>query len=193
MSAKAEISKEENSVVEQKPSPPLERMSAWAMMWLWGALLLYTPIYLNVTGTWQAPFNVLGLIAIIISFGGAVIELGKLRKNDGFKYWGVSLVFLLPALLLHLGVAFRYIVPPWDTVAKIAVLILIAIGGPLLFLGLPYMFWKPTQNVAEISPQQLAEQKEAKRKTDINTIVSAIIALLSLLTAIVKFVADIKH
>jgi hypothetical protein len=192
MHAKAEISNLENSV-EEKASPPLERMSAWATIWLWGALLLYAPIYLNIIGTWRAPFNILGLVAIIISFGGAVIELGKLRKNDGFKYWGVSLVFLLPALLLHLGVAFAYLVSPWDTVAKIAVLILIGIGGPLLFLGLPYMFWRPTQSVTELSPQQLAEQKEAKRKTDINTIVSAIIALLSLLTAIVKFVADIKH
>jgi len=152
---------------------------------LWGALLLYAPVYLGIIGIWRAPFNIL--------FGGAVIELGKLRKNEGVKYWGISLVFLLPALLLHLGVTFAYLVSPWDTVAKIAVLILMAIGGPLLFLGLPYMFWKPSSNVSEFSPQQLAEQKEAKRKIEINAIVSEIIALLSLLTAIVKFVADIKH
>lgn len=61
----------------------------------------------------------------------------------------------------------------------------------MIFLGLPYMFWKEEVSQPTISPEQIAERNEAKRKADINTIVSVIIALLSLLTAALKFVTDV--
>jgi hypothetical protein len=187
---------EQRPSANKKPGPPTLGLAIVADFWLWGALLLLAPSYFTITSGWRVPFLVLGFISLTISFGGALLEIGKLRKSEGLSYWGVSLVFLVPAAALFLSVRYGAITGALAIASKIAVLLLAAIGGPLFFQGLPYFFWKtpaptpPPEQPAPPSPSQIASAA-AKRKTSLEIIANVIVALLALATAIVALVEKI--
>jgi hypothetical protein len=180
----------------KKPRPPLSGLAIVASLWLWGTILFYIPTYLNIVGGWRIPFNVLGAIALIISFGGALLELGKFWKSEALSYWGVGIIFLIPAIIFLVLVKLYPLAPLWETLAKIAALVLLAFSGPLFFMGIPYFFWKAPQgqepkHAEETSAQEASAQEMAQREAKFTTIASIIIALLSLATALVKLVSEV--
>lgn len=125
---------------KQKLGPPTLGLSIVADFWLWGAILILAPTYFAITSGWRIPFFILGFISLTISFGGALIEIGKLRKSEGLSIWGVSLVFIVPAIVLFLLVYYGRITGTLAVVSKVAILLLTAVGGPLFFQGIPYFF-----------------------------------------------------
>lgn len=187
--------KEEVKETQKKPSPPTLGFAVVADLLLWGALLLYAPTYFTVTSGWRFAFYIPGFILLLISFVGALIELGKIWKSEGLSYWGVSLVFLIPAVALFLAVERNIITGTLRTVAKIGFLILISIGGPLFFHGIPYFFWKDEVDIQStgISPtsDQETQHKSRKLKTNLEVVANIVIALLALATAIVTLVEKI--
>jgi len=185
-----------NKEKSKKPQHPLSGLSIVASLWLWGSILFYAPIYFGISGGWRIPFNLFGTIAIIISFAGALIELGKYWKNEGWSYWGVGLVFLIPSVILFSLVKIYTMSPILLTTAKIGALVLLALSGPFIFMGIPYFFWREPQAqilkpAKDIPKEEAAAEKLAKREARFTTIASIIIACLSLATAVVKLVLEI--
>ena len=179
----------------KKPEPPLSGLAIVASLWLWGAILVYAPNYLNIVGGWRIPLNVLGAIALIISFGGALIELGKFWKSEALSYWGVGIIFLIPAIIFFVLAKLYPLAPLWETLAKIAALLLLAFSGPFFFMGMPHLFWRISQGQEPRQAEKVSAQettaKAAQRKARFNTIASIIIALLAFATAVVKLASEI--
>ena len=92
--------------------PPTLGLAVVADLWLWGGLTILAPTYLAIRG-WDLAFNVVGLGMLVISFSGALLELSKLWQSEGLKYWGVSLVFLFPALILSSRLDKEMYQDPW--------------------------------------------------------------------------------
>ena len=173
----------------KKPQPPLSGLAIVASLWLWGTILFYAPTYLDIVGGWRVPFNVLGAIALIISFGGALVELGKFWKSEALSYWGVGLVFLIPAGILFALVEFYSLSSVLETIAKVAALLLLAFSGPFFFMGVPYFFWKEkqkqfSQSEEDVPEEEVVAQRLARREARFTTIASIIIAFLSLASAV---------
>jgi len=188
--------KEQKSKKPKKPQPPLSGLAIVASLWLWGAILFYAPTYLSIVGGWRIPFNVFGAIALITSFAGALIELGKFWKSEALSYWGAGLVFLIPAGILFALVEFYSLSPVLETIAKVAALLLLAFSGPFFFMGVPHFFWKEkqeqvSQTTEEIPEEEIMAQKLARREARFTTIASIIIAFLSLATAVIKLGLEI--
>jgi hypothetical protein len=182
----------QNKQKEKKPSPPTSGLAIAGALWIWGFLLMYAPPYLGIIGWWEYPFYVLGFIVLTISLAGALTELGKLRQSEGLSNWGVSLVFLLPALALYLLVKYQRITGTLVIPAKIAVLLLVAIGVPFIFLGVSYFFWK-TEHLEppQKSSEQIAVSRVEKAKPTLEVIANIFVAMLALTTAIVTLVEKI--
>ena len=179
-----------------KPRPPTLGLSTAAGLWLLGSVILYAPSYLGITSGWQILFIVVGLLVLVVSFAGAVTELGKLWNSQGLTYWGASLVFFLPAFLLHLAVTYQSISGAFAIVAKVGVLVFIVVGGGLFFQGMPFFFWKQdsSQKPKVVQPADSPDaqsEKAAKFKTNLEIIASIIVALLSVATATVTLIEKI--
>ncbi len=175
---------------EKKPRPPALGLAVVADLWLWGSLLLFAPNYFGIVSGWQIPFYVLGGLALVISFGGALIELGRLWKTEALSYWGAAIILLVPAGALCVSIERQFITGALGIIARIGVLILTAIGGSLFFHGVPYLFWQQNGKAGESLPDSVkvpdnSGEKQAKRKANMETIANVIVALLSLATAIV--------
>ncbi len=183
-----------NNAKPKKPSPSTMGLAVVADLWLWGAIFLYTPNYFGITSGWQYLITILGYIALIISFAGALTELGKLWKSEGLGYWGASLVFLIPSISLYFAVKFQRITGTMANVAKIGAIILMMIGGPLFFHGIPYLFWKKDTEGQEITQSTTFMDKvsnKESRKFNLEAMANIIVALLALATAIVTLVEKI--
>jgi cation transport ATPase len=187
---KQKMSEQQEQKVPEKSKRLLPGLTVAAILWLWGSLLLYAPIYLGIAGWGRILFNVLGGLAIAISLLVAIEELTELWKKKAMGYWSISLVFLVPAVILHLAVMFASLPSLWETVARIVALILVFIGGPFVIVGLSNVLWKPKPQRAEqayqISIVEAAERKADRRRANF----SLSIALLTLATTIIKLVFE---
>lgn len=183
-------SEQEKQKTSEESNPVLEGMFVAAIFWLWGALFLYAPVYLGIFGRWRTVFHVLGGLVLTISLIGAIVELNELRKNKAVTYWSVAMVFFIPAIFFQLGVMFGTFSSLWEKAAKIAVLILVFIGGPFLVMGLAYFLSrsaeKQEQKTSKTSSEEMAKQKANKRKADL----TLIITLLALATVVIKFIQE---
>jgi hypothetical protein len=161
---------------------PLNGVSLAGAFWLWGSIVLYAPIYLGIIG-FQWIFNAIGALFLTIGLMGALIEIDKMFKNEGFSYFGIGSFFVVPALLIHIYVSFNTVEPIWQMILKIGVLFLIGIGGLFFLVGLPYFFWNPSKKEKESTE----EEKIEKNKLNVNTVMSLVIALLTFVTFLLKF------
>ena len=182
------MSEQEKLQVAKKPRPPLEGLYIAAIFWFWSIILFYAPIYLDFFGGWRILLRILAGVVITIGLVGALIELSKLRKSEALGYWSVGILFLAPAIFLHLVVMFGHIGSPWEVAIKILVVILTLFGGGLLILGLCYLFWQPQrqkEETSKISQQEIVERKATRRKADF----TLIITLLNFATALIMLVS----
>ena len=155
-----------------------------ADFWLWGAMVLFIPTYFGfVSLGWHWPFYIIGILFLIVSFMGALFELKDLLRNEAYSYWGVSLVFLIPAILLFISTQRQIITGVFVFISKIAIMIFAAIGFPMFFQGIPYLFWNKTEE-----KEAIVVQESEKRKTSFEIIGNVLVALFSLATAIVVLV-----
>lgn len=158
-------------------------IAAWFLVI--GIILFYTPIYIGINGFIENVINIFGWLAIIVSFLGAFIELSEIFKNDGFSYIGVSLVFLIPAILLHFlqeqylsnHIAIKS--------AKAGVVLFVIIGTGFVLYGISFLLEKSSNKTNET----VVVTKEENKKSVIELIAPIIIAILSLTTAIIKFIS----
>lgn len=177
----------------KKPSPPASGLAMAAGIWVWGAMAFYAPTYFEITsGAGKGVSNVLGAILIVVSLAGSLIELSKLWKTEALSYWGAGLVFLLPALGLHLVIVYHPLAHALEIVAKIGIYVLVFFGVPFLFLGIPHFFWKPdseqeTQTIEKPTPEEKPPEERKGRKETLKTAIAVAIVLLNLATAIIKF------
>jgi len=183
---------------KKKPDPPLSGLSIVASLWLWGAILFFVPYYFDINGGWQIPFNILGVIILAISFGGALMEFSKHWKSEALSYWGAGLVFLVPSITLFVFVHLSNSSSVWIVLSKIGALLLLAIGAPFIFMGIPYLFWRDEQEAKleellaeDLSDEEKIEKQVSRQEARFSSIASIIIALLSLTTAIVKLMFEI--
>jgi hypothetical protein len=172
-------------VTEQRDAKHLEGLGIAGMFWLWGSLAWVAPPYIGFGGWGQWAFNIAGAVLIAIAFAGAGIELGKLWKNEAFEYWGVGLLFLVPAVLLHLTVWWAELAPFWEVSAKSIALILAAFGGAFVMIGLPYLFARSTVE-GDGAPEPTPEEKTLDRQRRKELLASAGLLVLTAASAILK-------
>jgi len=171
-----------------RAEPPTIGLATAGILWLWGALLLWAPGYLGLGSPWDGVAVVLGLLALVLSFAGALTELGKLLQSQGLNYWGVSLVFLIPGVVLAVSVERGNVTDALVTPAKLGVLVLLAIGGAMFFYGVPYLFWQGTGSETGAKAPAGEEGKGREFRASSKAAANAIVALLALATAVVTLV-----
>jgi hypothetical protein len=178
----------------KKPTPPWMGLAASADLWLFGALLLWAPSYLSVDGVLATILYVVGFALLILSLAGALTELGKLWHSEGLNYWGVSLVFLVPAVLVILADESHRIPSTLTAAARISILGLLAVGGGMFFQGIPYFFWSQsadTQAAAAGASSEVRGSDPGGSRVNRKAAANAIVALLALVTAVVTLVEKI--
>lgn len=161
-------------------------IAAWFLVV--GIIFFYTPIYIGLSGFFAKTINLLGWVAIIISIAGAFLELSKIFKNDGFSYIGTSLVFLVPAVLLHILQEKSLTNQTVITIFKSGVIFLLVVGSALFLQGFAYFLENPTEK----SGKTKVSSESKTKKTAIELMAPIIIAILSLTTAIIKFVSEVS-
>ena len=184
------MASKEGKAGKRRSSRPGSGFSIVASFWLWGALFFYAPVYLGITTAWKIVFNVLGIICVSISLGGAGVELAKVWKNEALSYWGVGFLFLTPAVALHIVTARSTLSLAFGIVAKILVLILYAFSGPFFFLGVPYLFLRAREQHTDARSSRTSSEEptsEGTKKDRIKFVGALIVALLNIATAIIKF------
>jgi hypothetical protein len=179
----------------KKPTPPWMGLAAFADLWLWGALLLFAPSYLDVDGVPAMLLYAVGFACLILSLAGALTELGKLWNSEGLNYWGVSLVFLVPAFLLVLAIGYQRMPGTLEPAARAAVLGLFAIGGATFFQGIPYFFWRQDAHGPTVAPTPAESEGNGGgsggSRVNRKAVANAIVALLALATALVTLIEKI--
>ncbi len=111
-----------------------------ASFWLWGALLFCAPVYLNLASVWRTWLNVLGSVFFAVGFARAGVEFARAFENRAFCYWGLGMLFTVPAVVLHIITICNSLPVLWTFVARLVVLIFLSIGGVFLLYGFPYLF-----------------------------------------------------
>lgn len=162
-------------------------IAAWFLVV--GIILFSTPIYIGVGGWIEMLINGVGWIAIVISFGGTLIEFTNIFKNDGFSYLGVSLIFFIPAILIHFlqnGALYNNSI---IIILKIIVIFLLIIGSGIAIYGVS--FFLEEVNDDSIEEKAMLVNKTRNKKSYIEFISSIVIAILALLTAIIQFISKV--
>lgn len=177
----------------RKPRPPGSGLAVVASFWLWGALLFYAPTYLSATGGWRVFLNVLGGICLAISVAGAGTELGRMFRSEALSYWGVGLLFVLLAVLLHIATLGNRLLVVWTIVARLSVLLLVSVGGSIILYGFSYLFWKSEEvphgeQIGRVPPETVEDTKGST----IKVVVAVVVVLLNFVTAVLKLLAALR-
>lgn len=172
---------------------PYEGLAFAAALWLWGSIVWFAPGYIGFGGAGLWVCNIFGGILIAISFAGAGLEIGKLFKSEAFEWWGVGMVFLVPAALLHFAVWYAELGLFWEAIAKSVALFLDALGGTFVFFGLAYLFWHgpPVEVAEDMTSEEAAERDAEEKRRRRQYAASAGIFLLTIISAILKTVFGI--
>lgn len=168
--------------------PPAVNLAAAAGLWLWGALALIAPTYVGFGSPWNWIAYGLGPLFLVISFAGALIELSKLFRSEGLSYWGVSLVFLIPAAALFLIDSQHRLSGAMQSAARLGVIVLVAVGGFMLVLGVPYLTWTEEQLGDRGRTETDSESRAMAAAKTVKAGASALVALLALATAVATLV-----
>jgi hypothetical protein len=143
-------------------------------------LLWLAPSYIGFSGWLQWICYVVGALSVSISFFGALSELADLLKIEALTTFGVGLIFLVPATLLHLVAVYASPSQDWlANVIKVSALILTALGGFLVFYGMA--------EVAEAVEQRRAQPQERRVSIRGGTWLT-ILSFLSAILPIIGFV-----
>lgn len=179
--------------MDEQEKTPYDGLALAAAFWLWGSIAWFAPAYLGFGGVAMWVCNIVGGILMAISFGGAGMEIGKLFKSEAFEWWGVGLVFLVPAGLLHFAVWYAELSSTWAAVAKGSALLLDGFGGLFVFYGLAYLFWNGSPVELEEAPsqQEKAERRAEDKRRRRHYLVSAAVFLATIVSTIVKTIFGI--
>jgi len=172
---------------EQKKRPKWSGFFIAAWFWVFSIAMFYSPTYFKTTsaGIYYF-FSVLGWLALTISIVGAFVEVSRIIKNEGFSYWGVSLVFLVPSLGLHLF-QFKYLTNNlWIIITKATVLILFLFGSGLFLYGISFFIEKKEHS--QISDNQSTGFPPLKFKNSVELVSTILIALITVLTFIFQII-----
>lgn len=133
-------------------------------------------------------FRIIGWIALIIGVVGMMIETSRVLKNEAFSYWGASLAFFIPLLLLHFfqinyvsNIILINIIKSFNVVLFLA-------GSGMFLYGISYFFNK-TSEITNETNTTIAKQDNKKSKVE--TTVTIFIALLSIITAIMQLTTEV--
>lgn len=165
-----------NTSKEKKVSPKWSVFFIATWFLVIGIILFYTPEYIGVEGIVQKIIIFGAWIAIIVSLIGSFIELSNILKNEGFAYLGTSLIFIIPAILLHVYQSKNLSRVSLITTLKTIAILLILVGSGILLYGFSFFLERESKK----------SEANTDKKINIELIVSLIIALLTLATAIIQ-------
>ncbi len=86
------------STEEKKEKKESEGLGIALGLLLSATIFIYFPELAGWSSLWKTIFNVLSIVLLAISVGGAGIELEKLIKNEGWSDLGIGLLFFIPAI-----------------------------------------------------------------------------------------------
>ncbi|MBM7837871.1 glucan phosphoethanolaminetransferase (alkaline phosphatase superfamily) [Alkalihalobacillus xiaoxiensis] len=168
----------------KKENPPLFGFSIVVTFLLWGILAFYAPIYLDIDREGiLLTFRIVGFVLIFMSLIGSLIEISNLIKSEAFSYWGVSLVFIVPAVLLDFFINHYEVLSSWEFLIRIFIIVLFFIGLPFIPVGFVYLLNGGMKENRKITNE---EEKEEQKSRKLQLAISLIVAIISLLTAIIQ-------
>jgi hypothetical protein len=168
--------------------PSLLGFAVAADLWFWGVMLFYAPTYFAVSGLLSSALTALGFCMVVGSVAGALLELGKLRKNEALSYWGIGAAAVLLAGGVHLAVARADMSREVELVARAAVYLALAVGAAMIFQGIAYGLRNPVSD-APSSDSGIEDQSRSRSRflSLSQTLAATLLALVSLATAVVQF------
>lgn len=168
----------------RKPKPQWSGFFIAAWLWIVGVTMFFVPTYIGVHGIIGYILTGIGWVSLIISFGGALTELGTIFNNEGFTFLGVSLVFFIPSGIIHFMQQEYATKSAWIIISKSSVVILFLVGSGLLMYGISF-FLEPRSSKQTLQNEQ---NKPTNSKSIAEVLIPVIVAILSLATAILQFV-----
>jgi len=161
---------------------PLAGIGVVLALLSWGLLLLATPLYLEIGGWGRVPFLFFGILALLFSLVGALIELEKLLGKPPFGTMAPVIMLILLALGAHFSATCIVLPRAVAVFFKVIALVLGALGLGVGGYALPQFFspWKHPQTAGEAQPSSLQWSKFLR------IAVSTLIAGISLVVAIVQ-------
>jgi len=171
-----------------KQSPASSGFFIAAWLWVVGMTFFYLPSYFGeIPQALDIIFRVIGWIAIIIGVLGMMVETSKILKNEAFSYWGASLAFFIPLLLLHFFQANYVSNIILTNIIKSINVVLFIVGSGIFLYGISYFFNKPTDKTIEAS----TISKQDNKKSKLETTVTIFIVLLSTVTAVIQLTTEL--
>ncbi|MEK3885833.1 hypothetical protein [Paenibacillus sp. PL2-23] len=178
---------QKNKEAKQSPASSGFFIAAW--LWVVGMTFFYLPIYYGeIPHAISIIFKVIGWIALIFGVLGMMIETSKVLKHEAFSYWGASLAFFIPLLLLHLF-QIKYVsnITVINIIKSLNV-ILFLVGSGIFLYGISYFFNKPSESTNE---KNTTIAKQENKKSKVETTVTIFIVLISIITAIIQLTTEI--
>jgi hypothetical protein len=128
-------------------------------VWYWGIVLLFAPHYVGLSLAWSFISNLFGMVAVIISFVGALIELRK-REEGYTRFLAFPGFFLLAlAILVHIAVGQSRPSQPWETLGRVVTFVLSFVGATLLVPILPFSSLTSSADAARSANERSREGK----------------------------------
>lgn len=126
-----------------------EGFAVAAIFGLLATLFWIAPWYVGFSGTLEWVCFALGGVSIAVSFGGAFEELSKLLQRDVFSWFGIGMAFFAVAVVCHILATYAFSNVTLVVGTKVLVLVLVLIGGGMVFFGLASIFEPGPQDQAQ--------------------------------------------
>lgn len=143
---------------------------------VWGIILNYFPAHANISSGWVWLFYIAGYVCFMIGVVGAIVELGKLPKNEFLSSVGIACIFVAGSVALHFLSGILHINGTSLLILHILVLIFAMVGVLELFMSLQYL------DSSEEKRRVLSETFTVKN------IVGLIVGILGFVTVLIQLV-----
>ena len=152
---------------------------AIAVMFLvWAVLLLLAPAYFGSAGAARTVWYVFAGISGTIGVGGAAVELSGVSRREALKGFGAVIALAVTAVLMGTPPLIWSVPSPWDEILKSSAFVfaLATAMGASIEIGKRFA-------LARTKPRRTREKRLGE------TLLSAVVAVLSLATAVIGFIA----
>lgn len=175
-----------NEASQSPHNPPSLNLSLAGAFWVCGIMFSYFPQYASISAPWSWIFVLFAYVCFLFSIVGAFFSLAAVKKSKFLEYAGTGAFFGIIGFLLHTW-AEKQGSPSWLILTlKLLVLASGILGVTFIATGIPHLV-EPRKSVSatQLTATDVSAPLIFSKQPRFEKIISVIIALLSLLTALV--------
>ena len=151
-----------------------------------GIMFFYFPNYASISTPWSWIFYMMAYVLYFLSLVGTVTGLSKLVKNSEFvKFTGIAFIFGAITFLLHKWSQSSNMFSWFTLLLKLLALSSAIFTTLAISVGLPFIWDVNPETEQKRNLNDRDSEKETPRKSRFEQIVSVVIAVITLLTALV--------